>query len=241
MTATVGFVLTETLLGVLLQTSSGRAANLYSYASIILACLFCLLWVERSFDYFSTQMALVCTVGADFFLVYLPEREQLPAMLFFSAAQLLYFARIYMSDDHPLRKRWHLLSRGACTLAMLAVSLGVLGQRSDAVALISVFYYTQLFFNLVFACLSFKKHAWMAVGFILFLCCDTLVGLAFLDEYFVIPADSVIYQIIHPGFDLAWACYLPSQMLLSLSLLPTRWEKTRKRQSENKKKGLPNA
>ena len=58
----------------------------------------------------------------------------------------------------------------------------------------------------------------------LFLLCDTVIGLSFLDGYLAVDKTSLIYRIIHPGFDLAWAFYLPSQMLLSISLLPKRWK-----------------
>jgi hypothetical protein len=51
------------------------------------------------------------------------------------------------------------------------------------------------------------------------------VGFAFLDGYLTVEKGSLIDRINHPGFDLAWAFYLPSQMLLAVSLLPRRWSR----------------
>lgn len=65
----------------------------------------------------------------------------------------------------------------------------------------------------------------MAVGLTLFLLCDTLVAFAFLDSYLTVAEGSLIDRINHPGFDPAWAFYLPSQMLLAVSLLPKRWSR----------------
>jgi hypothetical protein len=66
----------------------------------------------------------------------------------------------------------------------------------------------------------------MAVGLTLFLCCDTVIGLSFLNGYLPVGESTALHRVIHwlthPGFDPAWAFYLPSQMLLAVSLLPKR-------------------
>ena len=61
--------------------------------------------------------------------------------------------------------------------------------------------------------------ALLAIGLVLFLCCDTVIGLNMAKTYLPIPSDALLYRVINPGFDLAWACYLPSQVLITLSLL----------------------
>ena len=106
--------------------------------------------------------------------------------------------------------------------AVLIVTAAVLKQRTDALALVSMLYYANLILNVVFAFADFRKHALLSIGLLLFLFCDTVIGLSMLDGYLAIPQDALIYRFIHPGFDLAWACYLPSQVLITLSLLDKR-------------------
>jgi len=221
--AVSAFAMVEAVLGVLLHTSSGNWGARFSFASIVLACLFCTIFAERSWAYLLTQLALVCTVCADYFLIIAPVRQQLPAMIFFSVTQLSYFMRLYLYDENKPRRVWHVASRAAVSVLAVILTFAVLGSAADAVAVISMFYYANLIINIIFAFAEFRKNSIFAIGLLLFAFCDALIGFAFLDGYLAIPADSVIYKIVYPGFDLAWAFYLPSQALLSVSL----WHKKR--------------
>ena len=216
--AAIIFIAVEITLGVVLQTSGGYVTRYSSFSAIVLACLFCALFAERSPVYIFTQIALVCTVCADYFLIITPVRQQLPGMLFFSVAQLAYFLRSYLSDESRSRRAWHLVSRAAASGIAVTLTFIILGASVDAVAVVSMFYYANLVINLIFAFINFKRSPALAIGFLLFALCDTVIGLDFLDGYVPVPADSFIYKIIHPGFDLAWAFYLPAQTLLALSL-----------------------
>ena len=219
LSASIGaFFAVEIALGILLHTSSGDRVRWFSFASVVLACLFCTVFAERSRAYLFTQLALVCTVCADYFLIITPERQQLPAMIFFSVAQLSYFMRLYIYDENKPRRVWHVASRAAVSVLAVILTFAVLGSSADAVAVISMFYYANLIINIIFAFAEFRKNSIFAIGLLLFAFCDALIGFAFLDGYLAIPADSVIYKIVYPGFDLAWAFYLPSQALLSVSL-----------------------
>ena len=221
------FVIVQSLLGVLLQTASGRAASMYSYAAIVLACLFCGVLATRSKTYLFTQLGLIFTVGADYFLVYLPDQRQLPAMLLFSLTQLCYFLRLWYDDQSKLRRRRHAILRVALTCLALLTTLIVLRERTDAIALISILYYTNLALNIVFAFMLRERPPLFAIALVLFICCDTVIGLSLLDTYFTIDQDALLYRVIHPGFNLAWAFYLPSQALIPISLLPANNTKTR--------------
>ena len=215
------FFTAETALGILFQTGHGSGAVL-RYLTVLLACLFCGLLAERSWAYYLTQLALLLTACADWFLVLPSPPNQLPGMVFFSLAQLAYGARLCLAESSPRRRRVQLWARALLSAAALTATVLVLGKGTDAVALVSMLYYANLILNLILAWTQLPKQAIMAVGLTLFLLCDTLIGLAFLDGYIPIGEESVIYRIIHPGFDLAWAFYLPSQMLLAVSLLPVR-------------------
>lgn len=218
------FIAVEAILGYLLQTANGELIPYFCFSSVVLACLFCTAFAEKSKAYLLTQLALVCTVCADFFLLITPVREQFIAMIFFSITQLAYFIRLYVYDENKTRKVWHISIRAFLSLLAITMTLVVLGESADAVAIISMFYYANLIANIIFAFAQFRQNQIFAIGLLLFAMCDALIGFAFLDEYMAISPDSVIYKIIHPGFDLAWAFYLPSQVLLSISLLPKRWK-----------------
>ena len=124
-----------------------------------------------------------------------------------------------------MRRTVHLIARVALSVVALILTLAVLGEATDAVALVSVFYYANLILNLIFAFLNFKAQYLMAVGFLLFLLCDTVIGFSFLENYLALSPDSWVHSIFSVGFDLAWAFYAPSQVLLALSLLPKRLKK----------------
>ncbi len=224
--ATVLFLIAETLLGIRFQTG-GEDGRLLRFITVALACLFCVLFAERSWEYLLTQAALLLTVCADWFLVLPPSPKQLPGMMFFSAAQLLYAARLYRSEANSNRRRGQVISRVCLSALGMTATVLVLGKSTDAVALISLFYYANLILNVVFAWMQTPRQPLLAAGFTLFLLCDTLVGFAFLDGYVTVEEGSLIHRINHQGFDLAWAFYLPSQMLLALSLLPARRRRDR--------------
>ena len=220
--STAAFLAVETFLGLLMHLSTGRTVPVAQFSAIVLACLFCFLFLERKPAYQLTQFALLCTVGADYFLVLAAERAQLPGMMCFALAQTAYFLRLFLDDPVRIRRIIHLVIRGVLTVVVTVVTVIVLGDSVDTLAVVSMFYYTNLIVNLIFAFVRFRSQWLMALGFLLFLLCYTLIGLAFIDPYFTIPADSFIHTLIYPGFDLAWAFYLPSQMLLAVSLLPNR-------------------
>lgn len=216
------FLVLEAALAILLQTSQALFPINLRYTVVILACIFCVALADRSIPYLFTQAALILTVCADYFLVYSSELQQLPAMIFFSFVQISYFLRIYFEDANALRKWLHLISRLAFSVAGIIITLAVLGKSADAVAVVSIFYYVNLLLNIVFAFIRIKTNAILPIGLLLFIMCDTVIGLTFLGSYLTVSPESVIYRIIYPGFDLAWAFYAPSQTLLAISLLPQR-------------------
>ena len=105
----------------------------------------------------------------------------------------------------------------------MVVPFFVRGDKTDMLSIVSIFYYANLITNIVFSFLNFKKLPIIAIGLVLFLCCDTLIGLDILvHSYFQVRTRTLLDMILYPGFDLAWAFYIPSQALLAISLLPDR-------------------
>lgn len=219
------FVCAEIFLGIFLQIASGRAVSAASFGSIILACLFLLVSMEKTYEYAFTQIALVCTVCADYFLVWSSPMVQLPAMAFFLVAQLAYASRLYLLAEKRERIA-QIISRAALSVIIVIITAIVLGEGIDALSLISMLYYVNLILNAVFAFADFKHRKLLAIGFLLFILCDTVIGLEMMDAYLPISDDAYLYKIIRPGFNLAWVFYLPSQVLLALSMMPKKFKKS---------------
>ena len=218
------FVCAEIFLSVFLQLASGRAVAASSFGAIILACLFCLVSMEKSREYAFTQIALVCTVCADYFLVWSSPIVQLPAMAFFLVAQLAYACRLYLLAEKRERIA-QIISRVVLSSVIVVVTIVVLGEGIDALSVISMLYYANLILNAVFAFCGFRCRKLLAIGFLLFILCDTVIGLDMINAYLPISEDAYLYKIIRPGFNLAWVFYLPSQVLLSLSMMPGKFKK----------------
>ena len=110
----------------------------------------------------------------------------------------------------------------AVRLGLCAVTLGavfvVLGDKADALAAVSLICYANLIMNIVVSCTQFRKNKLLPVAFVLFLLCDTVIGLQVASGgYLPIPEGSLVHTIIFSDFNLAWFFYLPSQVLISLS------------------------
>ncbi|MFA7367435.1 MAG: hypothetical protein WC008_03885, partial [Bacilli bacterium] len=63
---------------------------------------------------------------------------------------------------------------------------------------------------------SFKANPLFALGLVLFVCCDIFVGLYNLSSY--VQVGEIVNTINTSGIDFAWGFYLPSQVLIVLSL-----------------------
>ena len=214
------FVVVELHLSNLIQTTS--PPNTIQYLSVILACLFCILFAEKTISYAFTQAGLLFTVLADFFLVYLENPNKLLAMLCFSVTQIAYFLRIYFEEESKILKKVHLILRASLSLLIIVSTVMVLGENTDALALVSMFYYVNLILNIVFAFFNFKKSWVLIFGLICFLICDTFIGVSNMVAYINLENNPFLYTLLNPGFNAAWAFSVPSQMLLAISLLPNK-------------------
>ena len=220
---TTVFLIFEAVLSYFIQTVS--PPNKIQYLSVILACAFCFLFFEKSKSYLFTQIALLCTVGADFFLVFSEQPSKLWGMIFFAGTQIAYFLRIYFEEKNQRVKKAHLIIRIAASIIVLAATCIVLGESTDALALVSMFYYANLILNIVFAFIDFKSSYILAIALVCFAVCDTFIGFANIGPYMSISEGSLIYKLLSSEIDIAWAFYVPSQALLSISLLTQKIKK----------------
>ena len=205
------FLTAEAVLYYLILTTGGMTVVVSSYTAIVLCFLYALLYIRKGMALFVA--ALACTLGADYFLVVLSPQQQLPGMVFFLFAQSFYAWQLHST----FQKKWPLYLRLGLIVGAVAVTCLVLGENTDALALISLCYYANLVMNIVVAWMQFSRYRLAAIGFILFLLCDTVIGLQVAcTGYLPISPDSRLYTALFPPFNLAWLFYLPSQVLLAL-------------------------
>ena len=209
---TIGFLVAEAILYYLIMTTKGQMLPVFCYAAIAVCFLFALLNIKR-FDIL-ILLGLAFTLAADFCLVICQPIQQLPGMLFFSVTQIFYAIRLHINSGRKLLI-WIRLGLIAAGEILAAV---VLKEKLDPLAVVSIFYYANLIGNIVTAFSDFSQNRLFAVGLVLFLLCDTVIGLQIAcGTYLPIQEGSLLYRIIFPDFFLSWFFYLPSQVLISLS------------------------
>jgi hypothetical protein len=153
-------------------------------------------------------------VGADFFLVICSPIEQLYGMICFLTAQTLYAIRLHRDN----KNRVLMVVRVVLILCAEVITVAVLKENTDALAMISLAYYANLVMNIAVSFTLLHKNKLLPIGFVLFLLCDTVIGLQMASGvYLNIPEGSMLHSMIFVGFNLAWFFYLPSQVLIALS------------------------
>ena len=212
------FILIELILCLLVQTTSSLANIVVSYSAIIIAFIFCLSNFNLEKAYILTLIGLLGTVFADLFLVVIEPRNQILAMIFFNITQLCYFIRLYFNHTTAKEKQIHLLIRSIAIIIAVTATILVLKNNTDLLSIISLIYYANLIINTVYAFKQFKISKVFAVGLLCFCLCDLFIGFSILDQsYITIKENSLLYFLCHPGFNIAWLFYVPSQMFISLS------------------------
>ncbi len=211
------FITAEAILCILIQTVGGRANAYLSFGAILLACAFVFVFFDKGIDFALSAEALIFTVIADFFLVLLEPRQQLFGMIAFLIVQACYFGKIMLLSDSRVKNTVHFAVRGGVSIIVVAVTVFVLNDACDALAVISMLYFANLVLNVIFAFIEARANSLLPAGLLLFMLCDIFVGLSMLDGYLTVTEGSFIYKLAHPGFNAAWLFYVPAQTLLALA------------------------
>ena len=179
---------------------AGRSGDtlLLKYAGILLCLLFALLSGNKL-----VTAALAFTAAADWFLLVRGDHLILGVALFF-CVQTIYAIRLHR-EGAP----WALWLR--IGLAALAIFMLVLLNMVTSLNLLALVYFSQLVSNTILAWPR-RSTKRFALGLTLFIGCDVCVGL-----FNVLPHSSEIYSLVSVGM---WLFYLPSQVLIALSVLP---------------------
>lgn len=217
--ASAAFITAEALLCVLIQTVGGRVNDVLSVLSVALAFIFVLTGTVHTprVDLFILTAAFFFNTLADVFLILVTPAMPISAMLCFSVVAALYFLLILFSTESKESVRIHIFVRLALLTVMLFVTLGVLGEAVDFLAVISVLYFTNLILNIIFSALLGPGRILLTVGLVFFAVCDVFVGFSMMGEYLSISEGTFAYFLAHPGFNAAWLFYVPAQLFLALS------------------------
>lgn len=201
----IGFTVTDAVNAV-------SASAVLKFTSIAVNTVMLLIILRKSQNKKPDKMAaaLFLTLGADVFLILL-DRCYLLGVLLFCMVQSLYGLELIFSDgEHPWKRVW-----GRLLVYGLVVGILRAGGMLDALTAASAYSMTQLTLNAVSGVCRYtktkkKEDRWMALGLVLFWCCDACVGLRNATGY--LPAFPQQISIL-AGY-IIWWFYLPSQILL---------------------------
>ncbi len=214
------FILAQLVLYYFTLFVGGKIGNTASFIIVALSFLYSLLFLDFKHLKFITQVALLFTMFADVYLVLLlpqTERTRSIAMTFFTVTQIAYYIRILQEQSNKKINAVNTVLRICLTILIVLVTILVIKDKTNYLAIISVIYYANLFINLVFAFINVKKSPLVAIGLLLFMLCDTIIGLQVMDGSFLPINNEFISKILYSGFNTAWVFYAPSQVLLSIS------------------------
>ena len=206
------FLVLEAVLYYFILTTGGQTLVTCEYLAIILCFVFALLTCRKSTLWILAGLAF--TLGADYCLVVADPIQQLWGMVFFMGTQTMYAIYLQLHS----RNRVLLIVRISLVVLAEAIAWIVLKDNLDPLAAVSMYYYANLIMNLIEALTMFRREKLLSIGFVLFLLCDTVIGLQVAcGGYLAIEQTSLLYQIIFMPFHLSWFFYLPSQVLIALS------------------------
>lgn len=216
---TVFFLLIELVLCILVQLIGGAWL---SFFAIALAFLYVLLNRGRALSYYFSLLALFFTVLADICLVLLSPRQQLFGMIFFFITQLFYFALILSLEREERVNRVHSVVRIVSLGIISVVTALTLGEKIDALSLISMLYYTNLVVSVVFAFILTRgggkaTRFLLPIGLLFFAICDLFVGFGEIAPYFTVTEGTLAHFLANPPFNIAWLFYIPSQTILAVN------------------------
>lgn len=191
------------------------SAKVLEYTAIVLCLATLLILPIRKADWLVVTIALGFTLIADTFLVLL-EGYQIIATTAFCVTQSLYAVRLRYAGQNRV-PRIHQM-RIILFVLLEVVAFLVLRESFNALVFITMLYLSLLVGNIIHA-VSFRKEQWIfSVALVLFLLCDVVVGLSVSGEYLNIIPESLVGKILDLPINLAWLFYLPSQVLIVLSV-----------------------
>ncbi len=219
--ASILFIALEIACYVVILSTNGLTYSISAFSSIMLAFILPLIFLKSTPSHILTVCALFFTMIADFLLcgfINLTPTIQTFSMISFLLVQTCYFVRIFIEQKTKTLKLVHALLRILVTLLAIITTFFVLKETANFLAVISVVYYANLLLNAVFSGINIKTSPYLFIGLILFACCDLFVGAQFIGDFISLPENSIFSILLSIDFNMAWLFYLPSQVIISLSI-----------------------
>ena len=206
----------------LLIYPGGELCRLFEYALVLMCFAFACGHRSEDPDGILAMLALLCTAGADFFLVTLKEEQWLPGMAVFCFAQFFWALRLLLLESGRRRIGHSLVWAFTCgTLLVVAI---LLARGADTLLLLSAVYASCLLTTVLFSWLT-PRNVLFTLGMTLFLGCDIFVAVNNAALYVDLDAYPLLKTLYDIPFNMMWAFYGPSQMLLALSSAGSRRER----------------
>ena len=179
---------------------------------------------------YTTAVALFFTVIADIFLL-LTDTHLALGLVFFSTAQILYGARIFLNGrnkessngvtgDLKSKSTFNALilqvTLRLTTAAAVMTAVSIANGGFDWVLIMASFYGVNFLYNIIFALRNFKNDMLIAIGLLMFAVCDIMVLTLNLPQYTDI---TINYTLV---FTVMWIFYIPSQIIIGLSTAEKR-------------------
>ena len=198
----------------LLIYPGGDLCRLFEYALVVLCFFYAWACRSRDLDGLLAFLALLFTAGADLFLVALRDEQWIPGMAVFCLAQLFWALRLLVMEEGRRRLTHILVWAFVCgTLLIVAV---ILVRGGDALLLLCAMYASLLLTTVLFSWLT-PQNLLFTLGMTLFLGCDLFVAVNNAALYVDLAAYPLLKSLHDIPFNMMWAFYGPSQMLLALS------------------------
>lgn len=211
----MAFVVTEAILYIVLLAMDiiGITSVWIKYTSICICFITAMYHSIKTHEYF-ISIVMAFTLFADTFLLLL-DRYYIIGVLSFCIVQTLYAAyMIKLSGKKSIALR--------ISLFFLAIVILIITGSCDMLSIAAAWSYTQLFINVFHAFWIRKRHTHgtlFAAGLLLFLMCDTCVGLNNITTYF---SGFPLRGILAGANFLMWVFYLPSQVIITYSFYNKR-------------------
>lgn len=225
------FIGIELLIYVLFMYLDIFGPSLYMITNYLkfLSIIICVFYVTLSFpardknlDRWLLLMAIIFTLISDWFIL-IRDRYNY-GLITFIIVQYLYLIRIHFQNKKVtvvffMGKLLINIVIAGCILPILLL----LQVQVDSLVLLSLFYFTSFFMNVLYGMYQYylrkdKSFLFFLVGIFLFLLCDINVGVFNMTSYVSIDRN---WFVAIEKFSVVgmWLFYLPSQVLISLSSL----------------------
>ena len=198
--------------------------TVFCFLAVLVAFVHTALYFKQNENGFFVFIAMLFTLISDVFLVlfYTNTGEYLHqalGMSTFSITQIFYALYLHLSQKNKAKRVCFLIIRIAVILIVEIITLIVLKNNVNYLAVITMFYYSNLIVSTIFAFTFKKEKLVFALGLTLFVFCDLFIGASVaVGTFFSASEGSLLYVLANPPVNVAWLCYVPSQTLISLSI-----------------------